>query len=582
MVAAPGGHVVVITPPNTAGAKRSHPTWIDYGAKILWSEKIGAGNAVLKTAYADGLDQTSANVQIVGDYVTGLPLGDLEFPDANGPLITFQYTPGGSATPQIYVVDDSQPTPTPYHVANGFHPSISADGSKVAFVASNGTADQIFTVPAAKPGGPLATPAQVTNQPGGNPHSFKHPVWSVDGKSIVFEWLDATTGADVDTKSVVVGTTPTTTYTSLAGSPVTGLPAFQPQRKNAVFRLAGTDRFSTAIDVSLSHWGTAGSPTSTGAQAKAVVLSRSDDFADALGGSALAAKVGGPLLLTPTAGLTQPVTAEIQRVLGPGDGIKTVYVLGGIKALSPAVESALTALHYHVKRVSGADRYSTAVAIANAITNGQAPDYMFVATGQKYADALSAGAAAGAINAHGGKNAVVLLTNDTTMPPATVSYVAPLNTRTVLNPDKTKPANFIELDSIGKQAELALGGQWIPPDFNSGSYQAFSGIDRYQTSYLVAQHFFGSTGSAGLATGLNWADALSGGALMGTLDGPMLLISPTAGPTGQTAQWLAQNSGQLDKALIFGGNGAVAASVDQPVGAMISGPAGRDRLPVEP
>ena len=66
------------------------------------------------------------------------------------------------------------------------------------------------------------------------------------------------------------------------------------------------------------------------------------------------------------------------------------------------------------------------MAIAGAITGpNAAPDYILVATGENYPDALSAGAAAGAIDAHQGKNAVVLLTNDTVMPKPTVDYLAP-------------------------------------------------------------------------------------------------------------------------------------------------------------
>jgi putative cell wall-binding protein len=586
VVATPGtGNVVQITPPNTAGAKRTHPAWIENGSKILWSEKTGAGNSILKTAYANGLDKAKDGTQIVDDFPTGLGAGDLEFPDASGSIVAFQFRPASSAGPQlagteVWVLDESKPGTAPYKVAPGFHPSVSADGKNIAFVTADANGlDQISSVPSANPNGTPAAPTKWTANTAPvatNPHPYYNPVWTPDGKSIVFESVN-TGGQDADTKSVTAGST---AETSIAASPVTGLPAFQPQKKNFVARLAGTDRLDTAVKVAQNYWAAAGSTTSAGVQAKAVVLSRSDQFADALGGSALAAKVGGPLLLTQTAGLNAAASAEIQRVLGPGDGVKTVYVLGGEKALSPAVFNALTALHYNVKRVSGNDRYETAVAIADTITDNQAPDCILVATGQNYADALSAGAAAGAINAHDGKNAVVLLTNDKTMPPATVKYIAPLNNRTLLDPvTHLKPANYIELDSIGGQADYALGGKggvgWIPAGFASGAYSAFTGGDRYQTSVLVAQQFFGSTKTAGVATGLNWADALSGGALMGTLDGPMVLI-PTTGPTGSTSAWLAQSSGQLDSARIFGGVGAVAAPVDHQVGGMIGGPAGVD------
>lgn len=61
---------------------------------------------------------------------------------------------------------------------------------------------------------------------------------------------------------------------------------------------------------------------------------------------------------------------------------------------------------------------------------------------------------------------------------------------------------------------------------------AISGVDRYQTAALVADVFLVLLGSegpvvAGFATGANFPDALSGGAVMALLGRPMLLTIPT-------------------------------------------------------
>ncbi|GAA1957944.1 cell wall-binding repeat-containing protein [Catenulispora subtropica] len=570
----PGGASAMVAPAPANGTVRTHPTWIDGGARVVWSEKAGSGNAVLKWAYANGLETDANGTPLVHDFWK-LAGADVVHPDAVGSMLVFQVNQGGGT--QVYAWDLSSGS-GPYAVADGWDPSVSPDGSKVAFIAAAGGADNINVVGTGNPGGTLATPTKVTGQTTAAPNAFENPVWTPDGKGLVFQWLDAG-GKDYDTQSVSATGTGTTSYAQVVpGTRVLGMPAFQPSVRSHVIRVAGTDRVDTAIKTSQSHWGTAGS--GKGAPAKAVVLSRSDQFADALGGSALAAKVGGPLLLTPTAGLTPQVQAEIQRVLGAGDGAKTVYVLGGEKALAPAVANALSALHYKVQRVAGPDRYSTAVQIAETITGspGKAPDYILVATGQNFPDALSAGAAAGAINAHQGKNAVVLLTNNTAMPQPTADYLAPLNARTNLNPDHSKPANFIELDTVGKQAETALKSQWIPAGYQAGSFMALSGLDRYETSFLVARYFFGSADAAGLATGMNWADALSGGAEMGTEDGPLLLVNPAPGaqlPAG-VAKWLGQDAGQFNRVEIFGGNVAVPTSVDKMAGGLIAGPGGVD------
>ena len=579
MAGVPGGAAQMIAPVPANGTVRSHPTWIDGGSKVVWSEKAPGVNQstgkpydfVLNWAYGNGI-QGSGGAP-VAQTLQATAGSDLVHPDAVGSLLVYQVNTPGKAS-QIYLWDRSQAASTPVLIATGWDPSISADGTHVAFVAATPTpanaGNNIYTVALANPG---ATLKQVTAGGG-----FENPVWTPDGSGLVFQALDGT-GKDVDTMSVpATAAAATAAYTEVVpGTKVTGLPAFQPTVRDHVERIAGADRLGTAIKVSQSHWATAGAKNSTGAAAKAVVLSRSDQFADALGGSALAAKVGGPLLLTPTAGLDGAVKAEIQRVLGPGDGAKTVYVLGGTKALSPSVANALTALNYHVQRVAGDDRFSTAVAIADTITGpGVAPDYILVATGEGFADPLSAGAAAGAINAHQGKNAVVLLTNDKVMPGATTDYLAPLLGRTNLNSDRSKPANFIELDGIGGQAAAALATHWIPAGYQSGSFLGLWGNDRYLTSYMVARYFFGSANAAGLATGMNWADALSGGAEMGTENGPLLLVNPKTGVTPEVGQWLGQDNGQFSRAEIFGGNVAVPGSVDKVVGGLISGTGGVD------
>jgi hypothetical protein len=572
----PGGASEVIAPAPGAGIVRSHPAWIDGGSKVVWSETVPGKNSVLNWAYGSGIQGAygsgvaggggTPTVQTLQN-VTG---SDLYHPDSVGSLLVYQVnTPGKS--PQIYLWNRATGA-APVAIATGWDPSISADGTHVAFVANTASpaGTNVYTVALSNPAGTLT---QVTAGGGG----FENPAWTPSGNGLVFEQLDGT-GKDVDTLSVAATAVKSAAYTEIVpGTKIVGQPAFRPTVQDSVTRIAGTDRLGTAIKVSQSHWSSAGVPNSPGAAAKAVVLTRSDQFADALGGSALAAKVGGPLLLTQTAGLDPAVKAEIQRVLGPGDGAKTVYVLGGIQALSPNVANALTALHYKVQRVSGGDRFETAVAIANTITGpGAVPDYILVATGENFPDALSAGAAAGAIDAHQGKNAVVLLTDNTVMPKPTVQYLAPLLGRTNLNsdPGHTKPANFIELDSIGGQASAALGSHWIPAGSQGGSFLGLWGTDRYQTSAFVARYFFGSANSAGLATGMNWADALSGGAEMGTEDGPLLLVDPKAGVPAVAAQWLNQDAGQFNRAEIFGGNAAVPGSVDKVVGGLIAGTGG--------
>ena len=308
---------------------------------------------------------------------------------------------------------------------------------------------------------------------------------------------------------------------------------------DAVFRIQGPDRVATAIDASQFLFGAAP------AGAEAVVLARSDLFPDALAGVPLAAASTGPLLITPPTQLDSRVAAEIQRIL-PLD--KPVYLLGGTGALSQAVEDQVKALGYTtVTRLAGPDRFATALAIALQVEQvlGGPPVVVLVATGRNFPDALAAVAAAGS----GG---VVVLSNDATLPPPVRAYV-------------------VQKQQVDNALVATVGGPAEPsyPEADA----AISGADRYQTAALVADVFFvpGSEGPAvaGLATGTNFPDALSGGAVMALLGGPMLLTNPTT-LNAHPRTFLAENRVTIDAALIFGAGGAVSNVVDGQVAAAIA------------
>ncbi len=120
-------------------------------------------------------------------------------------------------------------------------------------------------------------------------------------------------------------------------------------------------------------------------------ISRDDIYPDALAGSALVGG-NGPLLLTRTTQLEPAVEGELRRLLAPG---ARVYILGGVAAVSQAVEDRLRALGFDVQRRFGQTRYETAEAIALEV--GRAPTgQVLVASGANWPDAVAGGAYAAA------------------------------------------------------------------------------------------------------------------------------------------------------------------------------------------
>jgi putative cell wall-binding protein len=293
---------------------------------------------------------------------------------------------------------------------------------------------------------------------------------------------------------------------------------------SSVLRISGASRFDTAIATSQDEFPTPGS-------AKAVVLTRADNYPDALAGVPLAAKVGGPLLLTSSGGLTPSVGVEILRVLPAGG---TVYVLGGTAAVSAAVVTTLTGDHFVVKRLAGSDRFATAVSIADALGD---PTTVFEATGLNFPDALAGGPAAIM------SGAAILLTNGSTQAPATAAYLAAHSGGT----------------------HYALGGPAAAADPSAAS---IVGTDRYATAARVADTFFSAPTVVGVATGANFPDALAAGPDLGSKQAPLLLVPPAGAlPEGSTRELILYNP-TVRSALVFGGTSSISDDVATQVGVL--------------
>ncbi|HET9187492.1 MAG TPA: cell wall-binding repeat-containing protein, partial [Acidothermaceae bacterium] len=281
-----------------------------------------------------------------------------------------------------------------------------------------------------------------------------------------------------------------------------------------VGRVAGADRVATAAAVALDSFPDGG--------AGAVVLARADDFPDALVGAPLAAARNAPLLLTEGAALPKATADALGEVLAKGG---TVYVLGGSKAVPDSVVAQLSGLGYQVTRYAGADRYGTAVAVADALGD---PSTVLLATGANFPDALAAGPAASHVQG------AVLLTDGGRLPAATSAYL-----------------------SAHAGAVYAVGGPAAKAD---PSATAVVGADRYATAADVAAQLFAGPSLVGVATGTAFPDALSGGAQLARAGGPLLLATPTGVPAA-TSGYLAGVKTGLTAVHLFGGPNALTDNV---------------------
>ncbi|MCL2503163.1 MAG: cell wall-binding repeat-containing protein [Coriobacteriia bacterium] len=285
-----------------------------------------------------------------------------------------------------------------------------------------------------------------------------------------------------------------------------------PSGTGSITRVFGADRFATAIEVSKANFESADS----------VILATGMNYADALSASALAGSLSAPLLLTRTDALSAGVLAEIERL-----GAKKVYIMGSSAAVSNAVEASLAGAGLQVERVQGADRYATSAAVAQKVAGLEGTSFAkkaFLARGDNFADGLAASPLA-----YRNKIPVVLTRPaELSAPAANVIGTLDINDITIL----------------GSSAAVSEGVEGAVNALGTvTATRRLQGADRYATAQEIAKYAFANSLATmdfiGVATGLNFPDALAGGVAAGERGGIIILTAPDA----LSANWVNYLSG---------------------------------------
>ena len=296
-----------------------------------------------------------------------------------------------------------------------------------------------------------------------------------------------------------------------------------------VVRLAGSSRYDTAADISKATYD----------KADTVVLAYSMNYADALAGVPLAAKLKAPILLTNTDSLDPATLAEIKRL-----GAKEVLILGGENAISKQVEQELEKDSIAAQRIAGATRFGTASQIAQKL-NTKPTDVFFV-YGFNYADALSVSTAAAQKNAP-----VIYLTTNGELNADTAAYLAELKEYNCVKNAYVIGGDKVISDDMMNKAAAALG---------LSKATRIAGADRFETCVEVNKTFkaFLTGNKLCIATGMDFPDALAGGVYAAKNRSPLFLVNGKAKtPALNDAQKAYLKSVKIDSYAVFGGTGAV-------------------------
>jgi len=234
----------------------------------------------------------------------------------------------------------------------------------------------------------------------------------------------------------------------------------------------------------------------------------------------------------------QPNAAALANMYGTGDGCSAYGNRNFWRIYrdwfgDPRIDAAPT-----TTRLSGADRYATAVAISKASYPTAGIPVVYVASGATFADALSAAPAAAA---QGGP---LLLTAPGALSPATSAEIKRL-----------APARIVVVGATGAvSAKVATALNALAPTTRIG------GIDRYETSRKIAAAAFPTATAAYLATGRDYPDALSAAAAAGATKAPVLLVDGKA-TTLDSASKAALDRAKVREVRIAGGTGVVSTGI---------------------
>lgn len=171
-------------------------------------------------------------------------------------------------------------------------------------------------------------------------------------------------------------------------------------KDHEIERIAGKNRYETSAALATKLIEVAGNKNTA-------IIASGENFADALTAGAFASEKSYPILLVQKSSINPSIAKVIK-----GNKINKTCIAGGLNSVSSKVQKQLPE---DTQRISGSDRYETAVKIAEKLFEGK---QAFVASGEVFADALVVSPVAG------GQSSPILLVSRNELPKSVKDYVA--------------------------------------------------------------------------------------------------------------------------------------------------------------
>ena len=292
-------------------------------------------------------------------------------------------------------------------------------------------------------------------------------------------------------------------------------------------RVYGAEHLATMRAISQTGW----------THAETVVIATNITFHDALAASALAGLYDCPVLVTNPSGLASQTKSEIARL-----GASRAIVVGGPDAISTSVDAQIRAAGCTtVERVYGANGQATARAIAEKVRQaGGSSQTCVIATAETFQDALSISPYAW------WAKAPVYLTEFGSNS---------LSSETV---EAIRKSGYTNAVIVGGAAAVNSNVESSLKSIGLSSVVRLSGATAYETSTAIAKWELGqgmSVTNMAVATGLEYYDALAGGALCGKKGSVLLLVCDYN--RSCLTDFVPTQKGKVSTGYVFGGPAAV-------------------------
>lgn len=294
------------------------------------------------------------------------------------------------------------------------------------------------------------------------------------------------------------------------------------EKVNKVIRIAGNSRYDTSLKAAKAI-----KEVKNIDKFDAVIIASGDNFADSLAGSYLSAAKNAPILLVNNKAPKDTIDYIKENLKSGGE----VFILGGTSAVSNNIEKSLTALKYDVKRLGGATRYETNMAILNAAgAEALVGKPMVVCSGTGYADSLSA--------------------SSTGYPIFIVDPAKGLTAEQKVFLMKSGAEKFY---IAGGENAVSLTTESAIKSF--GVTKRLGGSTRYETSILIAEQFAPKgADSVVMAYGQNYPDGLSAGPLAYALGTSLIL---TENDFANLAKEFVDERDTIETGYVMGGSGII-------------------------